>query len=61
VKSAATSSLALGGVSVMQVSFDGTADALKAALQARGYQVSGSGSTLRISRRGGGGNPAGGQ
>lgn len=60
VKSAATSSLALGGVSVMQVSFDGTADALKAALQAKGYQVSGSGTTLRITRRGGG-SPAGGQ
>lgn len=60
VKSAATSSLALGGVSVMQVSFDGTADALKAALQAKGYQVGGSGTTLRITRRGGG-SPAGGQ
>ena len=60
VKSAATSSLALGGVSVMQVSFDGTADALKAALQAKGYQVSGSGTTLRVTRRSGG-SPAGGQ
>lgn len=53
VRSANTSSLALGGVSVMQVSFEGSSDALKAALQARGYQVSGSGTTLRISRRGG--------
>ena len=61
VKSAATSSLALGGVSVMQVSFDGSADALKAALQAKGYQVTGSGTTLRISRRGGGASPSGGQ
>ncbi len=55
VRSAATSSLALGGVSVMQVSFDGSLDALKAALQARGYAVTGSGSTLRISRRASGG------
>lgn len=51
VRSASTSSLALGGVSVMQVSFDGSAEALRTALQAKGYQVSGSGSTLRISRR----------
>lgn len=58
VKSAATSSLALGGVSVMQVSFDGSIDALKTALQARGLQVSGSGSTLRISRRGASAAPA---
>lgn len=53
VKSAATSSLALGGVSVMQVSYDGTADALKSALESRGLAVSVSGNTLRISRRGG--------
>ena len=52
VKFAATSSLALGGVSVMQVSYDGSADALKTALEARGLSVSASGSTLRISRRG---------
>ncbi|MGE4430128.1 MAG: heavy-metal-associated domain-containing protein [Sphingobium sp.] len=58
VRSASTSSLALGGVSVMQVSFDGSADALKAALQAKGYQVNGTGSTLRISRRAGGGAAA---
>ncbi|MEO8724018.1 MAG: heavy-metal-associated domain-containing protein [Sphingobium sp.] len=51
VRSAATSSLALGGTSVMQVSFDGTIDALKSALQARGYAVIGSGTTLRITRR----------
>lgn len=51
VRSAATSSLALGGVSVMQVSYNGTIDALKAGLEARGLAVSASGSTLRISRR----------
>ncbi|WP_240334258.1 heavy-metal-associated domain-containing protein [Sphingobium estronivorans] len=51
VRSAATSSLALGGTSVMQVSFDGTIDALKAALQSRGYGVAVSGNTLRIRRQ----------
>jgi hypothetical protein len=53
VRSASTSSLALGGVSVMQVSYEGTIDALKAALEGRGLLVSAAGSTLRISRRGG--------
>ncbi|NWK95069.1 hypothetical protein DM806_05185 [Sphingobium lactosutens] len=51
VRSAATSSLALGGTSVMQVSFDGTIDTLRAGLQARGYTVAVNGNTLRISRR----------
>jgi hypothetical protein len=55
VRSAATTSLALGGTSVMQVSYEGTPDQLRAALEARGLNVSGSGSTLRIVRRGGGG------
>ena len=54
VRSAATSSLALGGTSVMQVTFDGTADMLRAGLQARGYAVTVSGTTLRITRRQGG-------
>ncbi|MGD9810168.1 MAG: heavy-metal-associated domain-containing protein [Sphingobium sp.] len=52
VRSAATSSLALGGVSVMQVSFEGSIETLKAGLEARGLSVGVSGSTLRISRRG---------
>ena len=52
VRSASTSSLALGGTSVMQVSFDGGVDALRAGLQARGFTVTGSGNALRI-RRGG--------
>ncbi|MGE4321708.1 MAG: heavy-metal-associated domain-containing protein [Sphingobium sp.] len=51
VASAVTRSLALGGTSVMQVSFDGTADMLRAGLQARGYTVTVSGTTLRIVRR----------
>lgn len=50
VQSAATSSLALGGTSVMRVNFRGDLAALKAALEARGYKVQASGSTLRISR-----------
>lgn len=51
VNSAAASSLALGGTSVMQVSFTGSFDALKTGLQARGFSVSGSGTNLRISMR----------
>lgn len=58
VRSAATSSLALGGMSVMQVSFEGNVDMLRAGLQARGYNVTASGSTLRIARRPAGGAPA---
>ncbi|MFZ2995389.1 heavy-metal-associated domain-containing protein [Sphingobium sp.] len=51
VRSANTSSLALGGTSVMQVNFDGTVDMLRAGLQARGFTVAASGTTLRITRR----------
>ncbi|MEG3122526.1 heavy-metal-associated domain-containing protein [Sphingomonas sp. GB1N7] len=50
VRTALTSSLALGGVSVMRVGFDGDPAALAAALTARGWQVQGSGTTLRIRR-----------
>jgi hypothetical protein len=50
VSSAATTSLALGGVSLMNVSFTGTPEAFRAALEARGWQVFGSGTTLRIRR-----------
>ncbi|MBO9575542.1 MAG: heavy-metal-associated domain-containing protein [Sphingobium sp.] len=59
VRSAATTSLALGGTSVMQVAFDGPPDQLRAALEARGMAVSGSGAALRVSRRpsGGAGGP----
>jgi hypothetical protein len=49
VKSASTTSLALGGVSVMRVSFDGDGDMLRLALSARGLRVSGGGSSLRVS------------
>ena len=50
VQSASTTSLALGGTSVMRVTFRGDIAALKAALAARGYSVQEGGSTLRISR-----------
>lgn len=51
VRAASTTSLALGGLSVMQVSFQQSADELRTALSARGYTVAGSGTTLRITRR----------
>ena len=50
VKAAATTSLALGGVSVMRVVYDGDPAALKAALESHGYQVLGSGQAMRIRR-----------
>jgi hypothetical protein len=50
VKSANTTSLALGGTSVMRVVFQGDAAALRSALQARGWKVSGSGDTIRVRR-----------
>lgn len=54
VTSAVTTSLALGGVSSMNVAFSGTPEAFRAAMEARGWQVVGSGTTLRV-RRGAGG------
>ncbi|MCA1748264.1 MAG: heavy-metal-associated domain-containing protein [Parasphingopyxis sp.] len=57
VRSAITSSLAIGGVSLMDIRFDGDLDALATALSARGFQVQRGGGTLRITR-GGGGAPA---
>lgn len=50
VTSALTTSLALGGISVMRVTYVGDTAALAAALQAQGWIVTGSGNTLRISR-----------
>lgn len=50
VQSASTTSLALGGTSVMRVTFRGDIAALSAALAAQGYKVQEGGSTLRISR-----------
>jgi len=53
VTSALTTSLALGGTSVMRVTYTGDPAALAAALQAQGWTVSGSGTSLRISKGGG--------
>jgi hypothetical protein len=50
VKSTDTSSLALGGISVMRVSFAGDIETLRLALQARGFRVDEGGGTLRIRR-----------
>jgi len=50
VRSAATTSLALGGVSVLRISYDGTPDTLRGALMARGFRVAGAGDSLRIRR-----------
>jgi hypothetical protein len=50
VKSAVTTSLALGGISVMRVGFDADPAVLRAELEARGWIVVGSGTILRIRR-----------
>ena len=50
VRSAQTTSLALGGVSIMRVVFDGDPAQFRAALEASGYQVFGGGTTVRIRR-----------
>ncbi|NNC73754.1 MAG: heavy-metal-associated domain-containing protein, partial [Sphingomonadaceae bacterium] len=50
VRSASTSSLAIGGVSLMEVSYIGDLDTLAAALASRGFQVQRGAGTLRISR-----------
>jgi hypothetical protein len=50
VRSALTASLALGGVSVMRVGYDGDIAGLKAALEARGWSVQEAAGTLRIRR-----------
>lgn len=53
VSSASTGSLALGGVSVMQVTYSGDLAGLAAALRSRGWQVQQGAGVLRISRGGG--------
>ncbi len=50
VQNAATTSLAIGGTSVMRVTVAGGQGALVAALKARGWQVSAGGGVIRISR-----------
>lgn len=50
VTGATTSSLAIGGTSIIAVGYGGDAAGLAASLRARGWQVAQSGDTLRISR-----------
>ncbi len=50
VTSAATSSIAIGGTSVLRVAYLGSVQELAAALRQRGWQVAVTGSTLRIRR-----------
>jgi hypothetical protein len=57
VKSTDTTSLALGGISVMRVTFDGDIGALRLALSARGFRVEEGGGALRIRRASGGPSP----
>jgi hypothetical protein len=52
VTSAFTTDPAIGGTSSMRVSYMGEPSALAAALEAQGWQVSGSGNSLRLSRGG---------
>ncbi len=50
VRSIDTTSLALGGISVMRVTFEGEIGALRSALAARGFRVEEGSGTLRIRR-----------
>jgi len=50
VRSAAVSSTAIGGTSVMQVTYSGSLEQLAAALRARGYTVVQGSNALAISR-----------
>lgn len=50
VRGASTSSLAMGGTSVMRVTFAGSIDELRDALRARGWSVSAGGNALSIRR-----------
>jgi hypothetical protein len=50
VSSASTTSLALGGVSLMRVTYNGSQAGLRAALEARGWQVQEGAGVLRIRR-----------
>lgn len=59
VRSAVTGSLAIGGVSVMRVAYEGEAAALATALESRGWSVSQGGGSIRISRRAPAAQPAG--
>lgn len=54
VRGAATTSLALGAISVMRVNYDGDPAAFAAAMEARGWQVARGNGAIRISRPSGG-------
>lgn len=58
VRSAATTSMALGGVSLMRVTFDGDLPGLTISLAARGWRAEQSGGTLRIRRQAAAAPPA---
>jgi len=58
VRSALTSSLALGGISVMRVTYDGQIAGLRAQLEARGWSVQEGAGVLRIRRPGSSGGPS---
>ena len=58
VRNSATTSLALGGISVIRVSFTGDINLLKTALSARGWTVEAGTDTLRIRRAPGAAPPA---
>jgi len=57
MRAASTTSLALGGVSVVRVNFQGDIAALRIALTARGWRVEDIGGTLRLRRAGAGAAP----
>jgi len=50
VQSAATTSIAIGGTSVMRVTMIGSLDALAGSLRSQGWQVSVGSNAIRISR-----------
>ncbi|WP_431470352.1 heavy-metal-associated domain-containing protein [Sphingosinithalassobacter sp. LHW66-3] len=56
VRSASTTSVALGGISVLRVSYEGSIASLRSALEARGWSVQEGAGVLRI-RRGGTSTP----
>jgi len=52
VQSASVQSLALGGTSLLSLSYNGDLAALKVGLQARGWRLEGEGATLTMKRGG---------
>jgi hypothetical protein len=58
VSAPTVTSLALGGTSLISMSFSGDLNALKVAMRARGWQIDGDGTTVRLRRGGGSGGGA---